>query len=228
MPFSSSFFLSPVYDVEWWFFLPNGLTSLAAATLFGLWRYDDDIWLYGLCCDGKRDRVLYCNRNLYFGCLAKLASSFFFSFQFLYTTPLFLWLSTLELMLCCSIKIDGKLSLVSLRPALLSELISVWPTCQCHSPSFPSSAYGPQLSGTHQGSLSRAPPLTDLWARAAIPISLLLFSHCLRRSPPSASAAGEENPLHLHLPPRGPRAPEGLAEAGSHGRRRACRRQKVV
>jgi hypothetical protein len=26
----------------------------AAATLFGLWRYDDDIWLYGLCCDGKR------------------------------------------------------------------------------------------------------------------------------------------------------------------------------
>lgn len=108
------------------------------------------------------------------------------------------------------------------------ELISVWPTCQCHSPSFPSSAYGPQLSGTHQGSLSRAPPLTDLWARAVIPISLLLFSLRLRRSPPSASAAGEENPLHLHLPPRGPRAPEGLAEAGSHGRRRACRRQKVV
>lgn len=56
MPFSSSFFLSPVYDVEWWFFLPNGLTSLAAATLFGLWRYDDDIWLYGLFAVTGRER----------------------------------------------------------------------------------------------------------------------------------------------------------------------------
>lgn len=47
-------------------------------------------WLYGLCCDGKRDRVLYCNRNLYFGCLAKLASSFFFfiSISLYYTTVL--------------------------------------------------------------------------------------------------------------------------------------------
>lgn len=122
----------------------------AAATLFGLWRYDDDIWLYGLCCDGKRK--IECSIATVICILDVLQNwlvPFFFSFQFLYTTPL-LWLSTLVLMLCCSIKnwwkivprfapacllvrTHKRMAHLSVSQSFL-PFISIWPTAQWHTP----------------------------------------------------------------------------------------------